>query len=187
MIKYSTSDFKNGLKIIFKNDPYTIINHEFVKPGKGQAFTRIKIRNLLNGKVLEKTYKSGEKVIAANIQETTFNFLYQEGETWHFMDPVSYEQIDIPQTTVADAKQWLIEDASCQILFWNEQPIAVTPENFVTLTIAECEPGVRGDTVNNTTKLAIIETGAQIRVPLFINHGEKIKIDTRTGEYISRG
>jgi len=185
-VKYSSSDFKNGLKILIDNEPYSIISHDFVNPGKGQAFSRTKVRNLLNQRVLERTFKVGDRVLAADIEEQHFQFLYTEGEQWHFMNTDTFDQIDILHETVGTASRWLIEDQTVSILFWNGQPIAVTPENFVVLTVSETEPGVRGDTVSNATKVAKLETGTEIRVPLFVNVGDKVKIDTRDASYISR-
>ncbi len=185
-MKYSTSEFKNGLKVLINNEPYNIIDNTFEKPGKGQAFTRIKVKNLLTGKVLDKTYKSGQSIPKADIHEQTMTFLYQEGDLFCFMDQNSYEQIDIDKSIVAENYQWLIEQNPCQILFWNQQAVAITPENFIHVAVIECEPGVRGDTVSGGSKNATIATGANIKVPLFINENDTIKVDTRTGTYVSR-
>ena len=185
-MKYSTNEFKNGLKVIINNEPYTIIDNTFEKPGKGQAFTRIKVRNLLSGKVLDKTYKSGQSIPKADVYEQSMVFLYQEQDMFCFMDQQSFEQIDIPANVVGDNHLWILEQSECQILFWNQQPVAIHPENFIHVEIAECEPGVRGDTVSGGSKNAVIATGAKIRVPLFISVGDLVKVDTRSGEYVSR-
>jgi elongation factor P len=186
MATYSTNEFKSGLKIMVDGDPYTIVENEFVKPGKGQAFNRVKIRNLKNGRVIDRTYKSGESVEAADVHETEMQYLYNDGEFWHFMDPNSYEQLGADATAVGDANKWLKEQDICQVTLWNGEPISVTPPNFVVLAVTETDPGVRGDTSGGGGKPATLETGAVVRVPLFIDVGELIKVDTRTGEYVSR-
>ncbi|MEJ2343837.1 MAG: elongation factor P [Gammaproteobacteria bacterium] len=186
MATYSTNEFKSGLKIMVDGDPYTIVENEFVKPGKGQAFNRVKIRNLKNGRVIDRTYKSGESVEAADVHETEMQYLYNDGEFWHFMDPNSYEQLGADANAVGDADKWLKEQDICQVTLWNGEPISVTPPNFVVLAVTETDPGVRGDTSGGGGKPATLETGAVVRVPLFIDVGELIKVDTRTGEYVSR-
>ena len=186
MASYSTSEFKSGLKLMIDGDPCSIIENEFVKPGKGQAFNRVKIRNLKTGRVMERTYKSGESVEAADVLEVSFQYLYNDGEQWHFMDEQSYEQYAASTEQVGDAANWLKEQDICTITLWNGDPISVIPPNFVTLEVTGTEPGVRGDTASGATKPATVETGATIKVPLFIEQGELIKIDTRTGEYVSR-
>ena len=186
MANYSTSEFKRGLKIMIDNDPCSIVENEFVKPGKGQAFSRVKIRNLKSGRVVERTFKSGESVEAADVVETEMQYLYNDGENWHFMDPASYEQIAADATSVADAKKWLREQDICVVTLWNELPISVLPPNHVVLKVAETEPGIRGDTATGGNKPAILETGAVVQVPLFIAEGDLLKVDTRTGVYIAR-
>jgi len=186
MATYSTNEFKGGLKILFDGAPCSIIENEFVKPGKGQAFVRVKFRNLKTGRVLEKTFKSGESVEAADIIEISMQYLYFDGELWHFMVPDTYEQYAAAEAIVNDAKQWLKEEDLCTVLLWNNQPISIEPSTFVTLRITETEPGIRGDTVSGGSKSATLETGAVIRVPLFVNENDLIKVDTRTGEYVSR-
>jgi elongation factor P len=182
----STAEFKGGLKIMMDNDPCTILSNEFVKPGKGQAFNRVKLRNLKTGRVLEKTFKSGDTVETADVVDVEMQYLYNDGEHWHFMQPQSFEQYGAEPAAVADAKQWLKEQDICIVTLWNGNPIAVTPPNFVELTITETDPGVRGDTSGGGGKPATLETGAVVRVPLFIQTAEVIKVDTRTGEYVSR-
>ena len=186
MATYSTNEFKTGLKIIIDGDPCNIVENEFVQPGKGQAFNRVKIRNLKTGRVVEKTYKSGESVEAADVHELDMQFLYSDGEFWHFMNLESYEQIAADEAAVTDARLYLKEQDICTVTLWNGAPINVTPPNFVVLTITETDPGVRGNTAQGGSKPAQLETGATVNVPLFVEQGEAIKIDTRTGEYVSR-
>ncbi len=186
MASYNTNEFRGGLKIILDGDPCAIIANEFVKPGKGQAFSRVKIRNLKTGRVVEKTFKSGESVEAADVLEQDMQYLYTDGEFWHFMVPESYEQLAADEKAVADAKQWLKEEATCLVTLWNGSPLQVAPPKFVELTIVETDPGVRGDTAQGGVKPAKLETGAVVRVPLFVEQGEVVKVDTRSGEYVSR-
>lgn len=186
MASYSTNEFRNGLKLLIDGDPCSITDTEFVKPGKGQAFTRIKYRNLKTGRVLEKTYKSGESVEAADAMDTNLQYLYNDGQLWHFMHPETFEQYQVDIGIVADAKLWLKEQDMCEVTLWNDQVIQVTPPNFVTLTVTETDPGLKGDTSGGGSKAATLESGAVVRVPLFISEGEVLKIDTRTGEYVSR-
>jgi len=186
MATYSTNEFRGGLKIMLDGDPCSIIENEFVKPGKGQAFNRVKIRNLKTGRVIERTFKSGETVEGADVMDTSLQYLYSDGEFWHFMDPNSYEQIAADATAVGDATKWLKEQDLCEVTLWNGAPIAVTPPNFVVLAVTETDPGVRGDTSGGGGKPATLETGAVVRVPLFIEIGDMLRIDTRTGEYVAR-
>ncbi len=186
MATYSTNEFKAGLKIMIDGDPCTIIENEFVKPGKGQAFNRVKIRNLKTGRVIDRTFKSGETVEAADVLETEMQYLYNDGEFWHFMDSNTFEQIGADERAVGDSAKWLKEQDVCQVILWNGEPIIVTPPNFVELKVVETEPGVRGDTSGGGSKPATLETGAVVRVPLFIEEGEALKVDTRTGDYVSR-
>jgi elongation factor P len=186
MASYSTNEFKGGLKIMIDGDPCAIIENEFVKPGKGQAFNRVKIRNLKTGRVIERTFKSGETVESADVMEVELQYLYNDGEFWHFMDPQTYEQLAAGEAAVGDAAKWLKEQDVCLVTLWNGTPLLVTPPNFVILTVTETDPGVRGDTSGGGGKPATLETGAVVRVPLFIDIGETLKIDTRTGEYVAR-
>ena len=186
MASYSTSEFKGGLKIMLDGDPCSIIENEFVKPGKGQAFNRVKIRNLKTGRVIERTFKSGESVDAADVMEVELQYLYNDGEFWHFMDPDSYEQYGADANAVGDSAKWLKEQDLCTITLWNGSPLIVMPPNFVVLSINETDPGLKGDTSGGGGKPATLETGAVVRVPLFVQSGETIKVDTRTGEYVSR-
>jgi len=186
MAKYNTSEFRGGLKVMLEGDPCSIIENEFVKPGKGQAFNRVKLRNLKTGRVLEKTFKSGESLEAADVVERNLQYLYNDGREWHFMDPTSFEQISADKNAVKSAKQWLKEQDLCIATLYNGSPLLIEPPNFVALKVTETAPGVRGDTAQGGTKPATLETGAVVRVPLFIEEGETIKIDTRKGEYVSR-
>ncbi len=186
MATYSTSEFKGGLKLLIDGDPYTIVENDIVKPGKGQAFNRVKIRNLKTGRVIDRTYKSGESVEAADVMDTDMQYLYNDGEFWHFMHPETYEQITAGNAAVGEAEKWLKEQDVCMVTLWNDDPISVTPPNFVELKVADTDPGLRGDTSSGGGKPATMETGAVVRVPLFIEIGEVLKIDTRTGEYVSR-
>jgi elongation factor P len=186
MASYSTNEFRGGLKIMLDGDPCSIIENEFVKPGKGQAFNRVKIRNLKTGRVIERTFKSGESVEGADVVDTTLQYLYSDGEFWHFMDPNSYEQLAADVTAVGDAAKWLKEQDLCEVTLWNGVPLVVTPPNFVVLAVADTDPGVRGDTSGGGGKPATLETGAVVRVPLFIEIGDTLKIDTRTGDYVAR-
>ena len=186
MANYSTNEFKRGLKIMIDGDPCSIIENEFVKPGKGQAFNRVKIRNLITGRVIERTFKSGESVEGADVMDSEMEYLYNDGELWYFMDPQTYEQIGADDKAMSDAKNWIKEQEPCEVTTWNGNPISVTPPNHVVLRVAETEPGVKGDTATGATKPATLETGAVIQVPLFVDVDEMVKVDTRTGDYISR-
>jgi elongation factor P len=186
MANFSTNEFRSGLRIILDNDPCVIMENEFVKPGKGQAFSRVRIRNLKTGKVVDKTFKSGESVEAADVVETGMQYLYADGEFWHFMVEDTFEQFAADAKAVGDATQWLKEQDVCQVTLWNGAPLVVTPPNFVELEIVETDPGLRGDTASGGVKPAKLTTGAVVRVPLFIEQGELIRVDTRSGDYVSR-
>jgi elongation factor P len=186
MAVYSTNEFRNGLKVMIDNDPCSIMENEFVKPGKGQAFNRVKFRNLKTGRVLERTFRSGETLPGADVADVEMQYLYNDGQFWHFMVTDTYEQHAADEKAVADAAKWLKEQDICMVTMYNGVPLSVTPPIFVTLKIVETEPGIRGDTATGGSKTAKTETGAVVRVPLFINEGELIKVDTRTGEYVSR-
>ncbi|MCG8428252.1 MAG: elongation factor P [Chromatiales bacterium] len=186
MASYSTNEFKGGLKLMLDGDPCSIIENEFVKPGKGQAFNRVKLRNLKTGRVIERTFKSGESVEAADVIELELQYLYNDGEFWHFMDPDSFEQYQADEKAVGESVKWLKEQDVCTITLWNGTPISVTPPNFVILAVTDTDPGLKGDTSGGGGKPATLETGAVVRVPLFIQIGEVLKVDTRSGEYVSR-
>lgn len=185
-MKISTSQFKNGTKLLLDGAPCSIVSHEFHKPGKGQAVMRVKYKNLLTGNTNDKTFKSGESVETADINHKEMEFLYSDGNNWHFMDSLTYEQIEVGPEIMQDAKKWLIGQEICEVVTWDDLPILVEPPIFVELTISRSEPGVKGDTVSGATKPAELETGVIVNVPLFVNEGEKIKVDTRTEEYSSR-
>ncbi|GAD02259.1 translation elongation factor P [Agarivorans albus MKT 106] len=167
-------------------EPYAILENEFVKPGKGQAFNRVKLRRLLTGKVLEKTFKSGESVEAADVMDYELAYLYNDGEFYHFMNNDTFEQIAADEKAVGDTAKWLVEQDVCVITTWNENPIAVMPPNFVELEVTETDPGLKGDTAGTGGKPATLSTGAVVRVPLFIQIGEVVKVDTRSAEYVGR-
>ena len=186
MTSYSTSEFRGGLKIILDGDPYSIVENEFVKPGKGQAFNRVRVRNLKTGRVIERTFRSGESVEAADIFELDVQYLYNDGEFWHFMNPETFEQHACSRESVGEEAKWMKEEDMCQMMLYNGEPLTVRPPNFTELRIVETDPGVRGDTSGGGGKPATLETGAVVRVPLFVNKDELIKVDTRTGEYVSR-
>ena len=186
MATYSTNEFRSGLKVMLDGDPCAIIENEFVKPGKGQAFNRVKLRNLMSGRVWERTFKSGESIEAADVMDVDLQYLYNDGEFWHFMDPKSYEQKEADAKAVGEAHLWLKEEDICTVTLWNDSPIGVVPPNFVELEITETDPGLKGDTASGGSKPATLVTGAVVKVPLFLSIGEVIRIDTRTGEYVSR-
>ena len=187
MAQVSTSEMKPGLKIILDGQPYIIVSNEFVKPGKGQAFNRLRIKHLMTARVIERVLKSGEKLDVADVVESNMRFVYREVDGAVFMDDITFEQITISNECIGDTAGWLKEDLVYTIIFYNSAPISVQPPTFLELEIIETTPGARGDTVSGRVlKPAILETGAKIQVPIFVNQGEKIKIDTRTGEYVSR-
>lgn len=186
MTTYTFNEFKPGLKVMIDDSPCSIVDAEFIKPGKGQAFTRIKIRNLKTGRVVERTYKSGETLNSADVADVEMQYLYQDGTHWHFMVPDTFEQYALSENALGEAKQWLKEQDIYTITLWNNDPIQVVPPNFVTLKIIETDPGIKGDTSGGGGKPAKLETGAVVRVPLFVQVEEIIKVDTRKGEYVSR-
>jgi elongation factor P len=183
---YNTSDFRKGLKVQIEGDPYLMIECQFVKPGKGQALYKCKLRNLLRGTVLDRTYKSGDSIDAADISEIEAQFLYKQGDTFVFMCTSTYEQYELSMEQVDDAWKYLKDGMMCQMLLFNNRPIGLTPPNHVVLRIEYCEPGVRGNTATGVSKPVIVETGAEIICPAFVEMGELIRVDTRTGEYLER-
>jgi elongation factor P len=186
MGNYSTNEFRSGLKILLDGDPYAIVENEFVKPGKGQAFNRVKVRNLKTGRTIERTFKSGESVESADVVDMDMQYLYNDGEFWHFMVPDTFEQHVAGKGAVGEGSIWLKDGDTCIVTLWNSVPLQVTPPPHVELKIVETDPGVRGDTATGGQKPAKLETGAVVRVPLFISEGEVIRVDTRSGQYISR-
>ncbi len=187
MANYSTNEFRSGLKVMLEGEPCSILENEFVKPGKGQAFNRVKLRNLKSGRVWERTFKSGESLEGADVMDRTMEYLYSDGEHWHFMDPDNYEQYQADKDAVGDAAQWLKEQDRCEVTLYNDVPLAVTAANFVELEIVETDPGLKGDTASGGNKPATLSTGAVVKVPLFLSQGEIVRVDTRTGEYVGRG
>ena len=186
MATHATNEFRSGLKVMMDNDPCSMIEVDFVKPGKGQAFTRVKLRNLLTGRVVERTFKSGESLPGADVMDTEMQYLYNDGEFWYFMDPTSFEQVGADAKAVGENSKWLKEQDMYEVTLWNDSPIDIVPPNFVELRISETDPGLKGDTAQGGIKPATLETGAMVRVPLFVESGEMIKVDTRSGEYVSR-
>jgi elongation factor P len=186
MASYGMNDVKNGMKILVNNDPCVITETEYVKPGKGQAFTRMKYRSIKSGRVVEMTMKATDSLEAADVMDTDMQFLYADGEYWHFMQQETFEQVQADKNAVGDSWKWLKGEEDCVVTLWNGQPIAVQPPNFVELKITETDPGVRGDTSGGGGKPATLETGAVVRVPLFVAQEEIIKVDTRSGDYVSR-
>ena len=186
MASFETNDFRKGLKILYNNQPWTIVDFQHVKPGKGNAFTRTRLRNLQTGASLEVTFKSGDRVDDPEIEEKVMSFLYKEGDTFHFMDTKNYDQVEIPQDQVGEGAQFLLPEMPCDIVFWKGRAITVEVPAHVTLKITYCEPGVKGDTATNVTKPAKISTGATVPVPLFVNQGDWIKVDTRSRSYLER-
>ncbi|MCG8337625.1 MAG: elongation factor P [Proteobacteria bacterium] len=183
---YDTNEFRKGLRVEIDGHPYIMVETQFVKPGKGQAFTRVKLKSLLSGNVIDRTYRSGEKVEKADVTENEMQFLYMADGAYHFMDNSSYEQIEIQEDQIGDAWKWLQENMNVDVVLYKGRPVTITVPNFVVLEIEHCEPGLKGDTATNTTKPATLVTGAEVQVPLFVNQNEKIKVDTRTGNYVER-
>ncbi|PLK58346.1 elongation factor P [Candidatus Palibaumannia cicadellinicola] len=183
---YSTNQFRYGIKIMLDGEPCVIIDHEFVKPGKGQAFNRVRLRKLISGKVLEKTFKSGDSVKAADVIDINLNYLYKDNYLWYFINQNNFEQLAANAKAVGDHAKWLVKQAACVLTLWNGQPITVTPPKFVELKILSTDPGIKGDTASTSCKPATLTTGAIVKVPLFVQNGEIIKVDTRSGEYVSR-
>jgi elongation factor P len=183
---YETSDIRKGLKVVLDGNPYNVVEFQFVKPGKGQAFTRTKLKNMITGAVIERTFKSGEKLEPADMETKEMQYLYPEGDRWVFMDTKTYDQMTLGEENIGDTKLYLLDGLTVEVLIYKGRPIGVTPPTFVQLTVTETEPGFKGDTTSNVQKAATMETGLVVQVPLFIEAGEKLKIDTRTGTYVER-
>ena len=183
---YDTSDIRKGLKVLLDGNPYNVVEFQFIKPGKGAAFTRTKFKNLLTGAVIERNIRSGEKLEPANVEERSMQYLYKESDDLVFMDEKSFEQVSVAASMIGEAADLMKDNMPCQVLFFNERPVDVSLPTFVVLEVTASEPGVRGDTSGNVTKAATLETGATVAVPLFINIGDMLKIDTRTHEYVER-
>jgi elongation factor P len=183
---YTVADLRKGLKIILDGDPYIVIAFDFAKPGKGQALYRTKMRNMINGTILDRTYRSGETFDPASLDERTMQFLYKEDNAYHFMDNKNYEQIIINEDALGDTKNYLIDNLQVDVLLFGEKAIGVNVPNFVNLRVTKTDPWAKGDTSGSDSKPATVETGYLLRVPPFIEEGELITIDTRTGEYSTR-
>ncbi len=186
MARIETSDFRKGVKVLYDGAPWTIIDFQHVKPGKGNAFTRTKLRNLATNNVLEVTFKSGDTLEDPDVEEKTMTFLYGDGETFNFMDAKTFDQVELQAAQIGEQKNFLLPQMNADIVFWRGRAINVEIPQHVELKITYCEPGVRGDTATNVTKPATLETGAIVQVPLFINEGDSVKVDTSTGEYLER-
>jgi len=183
---YDTSKFRKGLKIEIEGKPYQIVDFLHVKPGKGGAFIRTKLRNMLKGGVVDRTFRSGEKVGRPDLQEREMQYLYKEGNNYCLMDNETYDQIYLSEEQIGESRQFMTENETVNVVLFNEKPIGVDLPIFVELSIADTEPGTKGDTATKTTKPATLETGVVIPVPIFINVGDRIKVDTRTGSYVER-
>ena len=187
MASFSTNEIKPGMKVLLDGDPCAIVDNEYVKPGKGQAFNRIKLRNLMNGRVWERTFKSGDSLEAADVLETDMSYLYTDGEFWHFMKTDgSFEQFPADKAAMSDARDWLKEEESYVVTLFNGNPINVMPPNFVELEVVDTDPGIKGDTAQGGSKPATLSSGAVVKVPLFVNIGDVLRVDTRTREYQNR-
>ncbi len=186
MSQVSTNEFKSGLKVEVDGEPYTIIANEFVKPGKGQPFNRVKLKHLKTSRTIERTFKSGEKLDLADVVEAKMRLLYTDADNAVFMDDTSFEQTEVPLKNIGDGKQWLMDEIVYSIIYYKGEPIEVVPPTFMEMKITETAPGLRGDTSGRVLKAAVLETGAKVQVPIFVEEGDKIKVDTRTGEYVSR-
>lgn len=181
-----TTDIRKNVKIKIDGNPYVVVDFQFVKPGKGQAFTRVKMKNMITGNILERTYKSGERLEKADMEERQMTYSYPEGEYYVFMDSQTFDQVRLTEEQLGENKYYLLDSLPVSILFYDGTPIGVTPPIFIELQIIETEPGFKGDTSGNVQKPCIMSTGLKTTVPLFVNQGEWIKIDTRTGEYVER-
>ena len=187
MANYSSNEFKPGLKVMLEGDPCAMVDVEFVKPGKGQAFTRVRMKNLKSGRVWDRTFKSGESIEMADVMDRNMEYLYTDGEFWHFMmADGTFEQYGADVHALGDCIKWLKKQEIYLVTLWNDAPLAVAAPNFVELEVTETDPGLKGDTAQGGSKPATLATGATVRVPLFIEQGEVLKIDTRTGDYVSR-
>lgn len=183
---YETGDFKKGLKLLVDGQPYSIIDFQHVKPGKGNQFSRTKLRNLLTGQQLERTFKSGEKFGVPDVLNREMSFLYKDESGYTFMDKENYEQILMDEPTVGESKYYLTENLDVVILFYNDRPVSVDVPKAVNLRVAQTDPGMKGDTVTGATKPATLETGLVVKVPLHINEGDLLRVDSTTGDYVSR-
>ena len=186
MASYNTSEFRKGLKVQLDGEPFLMVDMEFMKPGKGQAVYRAKLKSLISGRILDKSYRSGDTIEAADIEERSVQYLYQDASHYHFMDPESFEQYELAHEQIGDVAKWLVEEMVCEVVFWNGSAITVTPPTFVELEVTYTEPGAKGNSTGNVQKPATLQTDAEISVPIFINVGDVLRIDTRTGTYVER-
>lgn len=180
------SELKKNAKLEIDGQPWVVVDFQFVKPGKGQGLYKCKIKNMISGSVIDRTWRSGERLTAANVESNKMEFLFATGEGYTFMDQATYEQVELSADVVGNDKNFLLDNLACDVLFYNERPVGVSLPSHVVMEVTECEPGVKGDTATNVTKEATVQTGHTVQVPLFIKPGEKIKIDTRSGEYVER-
>ena len=185
-MEVDTSQFRNGLKLVLDGQPFVMTFFQHVKPGKGGAFVRTKVKNLKTGRVLDRTFRAGERVDEADVEERTMQYLYMDGANLVFMDQESFDQIPFSADVVGDARKFLKENMEIEALFWNGKPVNIELPPFVELLVSRCDPGLKGDTASGATKPATLETGAVVNVPLFVKEGDKLRIDTRTGEYVDR-
>lgn len=180
------TDLRKRTKILIDGQPHIVVDADFVKPGKGQAFTKVKVKNLITGKLFEKTYKSNESAEQCEVTTSNMQYLYNDSTVWTFMDMESFEQIEVEKIAMGGAEKFLLDNMTCQIMVWEGRVLEVEPPTFVDLLITEAPPGVKGDTATNVLRPAVLETGAEVQIPLFIEEGTRIKVDTRTGEYVER-
>jgi elongation factor P len=186
MATLSHNELRKGVKIEIDGQPYLIVDADFIKPGKGTAFTRVKLKNYITGNTMERTYKANEKAIAADLEVRDCQYLYSDGDSFHFMDTGTYEQFEIRTETMGSTSNWLVENLDVTVLIWKGNPMGVDVPNFIEAEITQCDPGVKGDTAQGGSKPAILSTGASVNVPLFINENDWIRVDTRTGKYVER-
>lgn len=186
MASYSINEFRTGLKVMLDGDPCVIVENEYVKPGKGQAFGRVKMRNLKTNRQWDRTFRASESLEGADVLEQEMEYSYTDGDFWYFMEPNTFEQYQADTSAVGDSHKWLKEQDRCVVTLFNGVPLSITPQNHVELTVTETDPGLKGDTAQGGTKPATLSTGAVVRVPLFMNEGDVVRIDTRTGDYLGR-
>mgnify|MGYP002633095917 CR=1 FL=1 len=186
MAVYQTSDFRNGLKVVLDGEPYTITYFQFVKPGKGTAFTRTKLKGLISGNTIDRTFRSGETIEVADCEDVTMQYQYNDGDTYYFMSMETYETLPMMKERMDGAEKYMLDSLEVQVILFKDNPVAITLPNFIEAEIAYCEPGVRGNTAQGATKPATISSGASVNVPLFVEQGEVIRVDTRTGDYVGR-
>lgn len=183
---YETSDIRNGLKVEIEGEPWIVVWFQFVKPGKGTAFTRTRMKNMITGQTVDTNYRTGEKFKPAAMESKKMSFIYTDGDMYNFMDTTSFEQVAIPKENIEAEALYLVEQMEVEVLFFKERPVSMTVPNHVELRISYCEPGVKGDTASGATKPATLETGLVVHVPLFVEEGECIRVDSRTGKYMER-